>query len=423
MIFLFIYSGLKYAIAFSGGSPHKEEFSRSSILSVDSSISIPFSLDSLGQAVSVPEQTRRTSSPSDTESIQSKRKPALYSSPDESTRSSTLQPSQQQKDGTLSNNRNISQLEDKYMSGVSSAIKERHRGRNLESLLQRSHNTDQSAEDSFVSSKALLDIRKLVSHAETVISTGSSVASTASPIGPHILSDQDILLSLKKQTSRLEDFSSSSSCTAGDPRTHSSLLWTRSSSDSMLTSEKMRQSSVGQEGVNRSLQLDYPSTQALFSPQTKVTSKAPQDSTVGDAGTSFVLSKSALRTEPEGCSAAPADKAPTQLVVIKPPAAARTEELTSAPADSVDVPADEEITHSEGAAQSRSSSPTLKDTDQGAMSDGSSESSLTARVAKLLQSDSPSTIVSSTPSITDQEESKARGNNSHAVMYGFLTSH
>lgn len=63
--------------------------------------------------------------------------------------------------------------------------------------------------------------------------------------------------------------------------------------------------------------------------------------------------------------------------------------------------------------QSSSSSPVLQDDDQAALSDGSSdgssESSLAIRVAKLLQSESPATMMSSTPSVTDQEEGKARG--------------
>ncbi|XP_037551203.1 uncharacterized protein LOC119427637 [Nematolebias whitei] len=41
-----------------GGSPLKGEFSRSSILSVDSSLSVPFSLDSLARTVSIPELVR-----------------------------------------------------------------------------------------------------------------------------------------------------------------------------------------------------------------------------------------------------------------------------------------------------------------------------------------------------------------------------
>ncbi|CAI5695559.1 unnamed protein product [Oreochromis niloticus] len=390
-----------------GGSPHKEEFSQSSILSVDSSISIPFSLDSLCPAATIPEQARRTSPTSDTEARQSKHKLAPYTSPDENTRSSTLQPCQQQKDGSLSSSGRISQLEDKFNSDMPPAVKERHGERSLESLLQTSRSADQSAEDSFVSSKALLEIRKLVSHAETMMSTGSSAASSTSPVTPRLLPDQDISPLLKKKTSRLEDFSSSS--TTGDQRTCSSLLWTRSSSDSMLTFEKMRKSSFGQKGVNRSLQSDYLSTQAVFTAPTKVAYKAPQDSTVNGAGTSLVLSKSAFRTEPEGCSAAPPDKAPTQPMTVKPPQAVSTQELTSTSTDSVYVQeGEEEITSSEGASQSRSSSPILKDADQGVMSDVSCESSLTARVAKLLQSESPSTMVSSTPSISDQDKSKAR---------------
>lgn len=394
---------------FSGGSPHKEEFSQSSILSVDSSISIPFSLDSLCPAATIPEQARWTSPTSHTEARQSKHKLAPYTSPNENTRSSILQPCQQQKDSSLSSSGGISQVEDKFNPDMPPAVKERHRERSLELLLQTSRSADQSAEDSFVSSKALLEIHKLVSHAETMMSTGSSAASSTSPISPRLLPDQDISPLLKKKTSRLEDFSSSS--TTGDQRTCSSLLWTRSSSDSMLTSEKMRKSSFGQKGVNRSLQSDYLSTQAVFTAPTKVAYKTPQDSNVNGAGMSLVLSKSAFRTEPEGCSAAPPDKAPTQPVAIKPPPAVSTQELTSTPTDSVDVPEEEEEenTPSEGASQSRSSSPILKDADQGVMSDGSCESSLTARVAKLLQSESPSTMVSSTPSISDQEESKARG--------------
>lgn len=400
---------MKYGIVFSGGSPHKEEFSQSSILSVDSSISIPFSLDSLCPAATIPEQARWTSPTLHTEARQSKHKLAPYTSPNENTRSSILQPRQQQKDSSLSSSGGISQVEDKFNPDMPPAVKERHRERSLELLLQTSRSADQSAEDSFVSSKALLEIHKLVSHAETMMSTGSSVASSTSPISPHLLPDQDISPLLKKKTSRLEDFSSSS--TTGDQRTCSSLLWTRSSSDSMLTSEKMRKSSFGQKGVTRSLQSDYLSTQAVFTAPTKVAYKTPQDSNVNGAGMSLVLSKSAFRTEPEGCSAAPPDKAPTQPVAIKPPPAVSTQELTSTPTDSVDVPEEEEEenTPSEGASQSRSSSPILKDADQGVMSDGSCESSLTARVAKLLQSESPSTMVSSTPSISDQEESKARG--------------
>lgn len=106
------------------------------------------------------------------------------------------------------------------------------------------------------------------------------------------------------------------------------------------------------------------------------------------------MSKSARRTEPEGCSAAPPDKVPTQQL-----------NLTSA-----GVPEQEEETKpSDPGAESRSSTLVPEGADQGAMSDGSSESSLAIRVIKLLHNESPATMTSSTPSVTDQEEGKARG--------------
>lgn len=81
---------------------------------------------------------------------------------------------------------------------------------------------------------------------------------------------------------------------------------------------------------------------------------------------------------------------------------------------------EEEQTAMEGPVQSSSSSPILEDADQGVMSDGSSESLLAVRVARLLQSESPATMVSSTPSVTDQEESKARGKRIH-MLYKFYS--
>lgn len=113
----------------------------------------------------------------------------------------------------------------------------------------------------------------------------------------------------------------------------------------------------------------------------------------GGAGSSFVLSQSARRAEPEGCSAAPPDnRAPPPAAAPSPALSAR---LASTPADLQDH-------------HSSCSSPVLQDDGQAALSDGSSESSLAIRVAKLLQSESPATMMSSTPSVTDQEDGKAR---------------
>ncbi|KAM7403652.1 hypothetical protein PAMA_004204 [Pampus argenteus] len=389
------------------GSPHKGEFSRCSILSVDSSVSIPFSLDSLGLAASIPEKTRASPS-SHTAALQSNHRLAQS---DEDSLSSTLQTSQQrQRDSSLTSSQNTIQLGARFDSDLSLATKATSVDRDLESPLQAICGTEQSAEDSFVSAKALREIRKLLSQAENVVSGCSAASST--PAVPRLLSDDDIFLSLRKKTGRVQDFSFSSSSTAGEPRTQSPLLWARSASDSMLTSEKPRESSIGRERMTLSGQPGYSSTKAVIAAPGAETRIMPQNSSGGGAGSSQVLSKSARRTEPEGCSAAPPDNAvPIQPPVIKPSPAVSTQQSSSTPStpsDTVSTPEKENLATQGGPVESGSSSPILEDTDQGVMSDGSSESSLAVRVAKLLQSESPSTMVSSTPSLTDQEESKAR---------------
>ncbi|XP_076604660.1 ALMS1 centrosome and basal body associated protein isoform X2 [Chaetodon auriga] len=394
-----------------GGSPHKGEFSRSSILSVDSSISIPFSLDSLGPAASIPERPRRPSPSSDREAIQSESELAPSSQPDEDSYPSTLQTAlQQQRDSSLTSSQNTIQHGDRFDSDLSLATEARGGDRDLDSPLETSHSMGQSAEASFVSSKALLEIRKLLSQADNVVSAGSSAASSPSSAAPRLLSNEDIFLSLRKETNRLQDSSFSTSSATADPRTRSSLLWARSSSDSMLTSEKLRESSVGRESMTSSRQPNHASTHPPITAPTTGAYRRPQDSTVSRGpGSSHVLSQSARRAEPEGCSAAPPDnKVPPQPPVIKPSPALSAQQLISTPTDKAGATEEAKQTTLEGHVQSSSSSPILEDTDQGVMSDGSSDSSLAVRVAKLLQSESPATMVSSTPSITDQEENKAR---------------
>ncbi|XP_074547750.1 uncharacterized protein alms1 isoform X2 [Halichoeres trimaculatus] len=362
-----------------GGSPQKREFSRCSVLSVDSSVSVTLSLDSLGPAVSIPEQPRRTSPSSDTEAEQSERRLAASSLPDEDSYSSILQPPlhQQQRDVSLTSSQTTIQPGER---------------------LDTSRSLERSVADSFVSSQALSEIRKLLSQAENVASVASPVASLAVP---RLLSDNDIFLSLRKKTSRDQEPSLSASA-AGDPRTQSSLLWARSSSDSMLTSDRIRESSIGQESVTSAGQTNDPATHAAAADR-----RFPDNIVSGDAGLSFVLSQSARRAEPEGCSAAPPDNTaqpkPTAIIPSPPPGAAQ---LPSAPSDAAGVTEEETQTTPESPVQSSSSSPIPED--QGAMSDGSSESSLAVRVAKLLQNESPSTMVSRGASTTDQEETKAR---------------
>lgn len=330
-------------------------------------MSLPISLDSLGPAASVPERTERPPPSSDIEDIQSERRLAVSSQPDEDSYPSTVQ---QQRDSSLTSSQNTIQRGERSGSDLSLAAEARCVG--PESPLQ-------SAEVSFVSSKALLEIRKLLSQAENAAS-----ASSSSPAAPRLLSDDDIFLSLRKKASGLQDSSFSSSATR-HPRSPSSLLWGRSSSDSMLSSDKLRESSVCRESLTSSGRPSHPSAGGR------------------GAGSSFVLSQSARRAEPEGCSAAPPDNTVPPAATV--PSPALSAQLTSMPADLQGVTEEEH--------QSSSSSPVLQDDDQVALSDGSSdgssESSLAIRVAKLLQSESPATMMSSTPSVTDQEEGKARG--------------
>lgn len=357
---------------------------------MDSSISIPFSLDSLAPAVPIPEQTRHACSLSDAEVLSERR---LVSSPQPS-HFSILQPSQQQQ----KNSQNAVHPGERLCPTARSVE------RNVVSPLQTSCSMNESAEDSLVSSKALWDIRKLLSQAENVISAGSSAASATSAAVPRLLSDGDVFPSTRKKTTTPQNSLFPSSSAPEDPRTHSSFLGARSSSDSMLISERPRQSSVGRESVSLSWQPGYSSTQALIT-----SPAADMEAQDGTEQSSLVLSKSVRRSEPEGCSAAPPDnKVPTQPPVKKPLPTVSPQQ-TSTSSDTVEVPEETEKTRFGGSAQSSSSSRILEEMDQGVVSDVSSESSLAVRVAKLLQSESPATMVSSTTSITDQEEGKARG--------------
>ncbi|XP_037550584.1 Alstrom syndrome protein 1 homolog [Nematolebias whitei] len=145
-----------------------------------------------------------------------------------------------------------------------------------------------------------------------------------------------------------------------------------------------------------------PSTQAVNTAPASVTYTTPQDSTVGGSEEmSLAISKSAGRTEPEGCSAAPPYNIPIQ------PQVKTLQQLNSDSSDRGGVSEEEECS-APPAAQSHSSSSVNEDADQEELSDGSSESSLAVRVSKLLQNESSATMMSSMPSTTDQEENKTK---------------
>ncbi|XP_056282933.1 nascent polypeptide-associated complex subunit alpha, muscle-specific form isoform X2 [Pseudoliparis swirei] len=349
-----------------GSSPQKRDFSGCSVLSVDSSVSVTLSLDSLGAGVSLPDWTRHT------EPFQSQRSLAPSSLPDEDSHPSARR---QHIDSSLTSGHGT------VLPGPS------------ESPSQTSRGSEQSAELSLVGSAALCEIHKLLSQMENVVSAGSSEASSSEPAAPRLLSDnRDVFLSPRRNTGGLRDPSSSSSSSLAteEPGTR---LWARSTSDSTLTSERLRNGSIGGESATS---LGRPNNSPARAAPTVGAHRRPQDGAVGrGSDPSVVLSQSARRrAEPEGCSAAPPDDAaPPQ-----PPV------LTPTPADT------EGGTHTapEGPAWSGASSPSFEDTDPGATSDGSSRSSLAIRVVKLLQSDSPATLGSSTSSTTEQEQSNAR---------------
>lgn len=367
---------------------------------MDSSISVPISLDSLGPAASVPERTGHTS-PSGTEALQSDYLLEPSSQYDEDLYPSTVQTAlRQQRGSSLTSSQNTIQPGDGFDSDLSSLAEVR----DVESPLGISCSIE---EPSLVSSAALLEVHKLLPQAENVTSAGSSAAFSTSAAAPHTLSAEDILLSLRKKIDRLPDFSGTSSGTE-DLRSGPSSLWTRSSSESMLTSEKLRERSVGQESRSLSAQPGHPSTRPSITTPTKEAYEQPEDGAVGrGVGPPFVLSQSAHRAEPEGCSAAPLDATVLpQPAAIKPPPAVDTQQLSATLTVEGSITEEEKQTPVEGPD---------KDSDQAAMSDASSESSLAVRVAKLLQKETSATMMSITSSITDQEESRARGGRSHMM--------
>ncbi|KAK7904119.1 hypothetical protein WMY93_016726 [Mugilogobius chulae] len=295
-----------------GGTPHKAEFSRSSLQSMDSSVSVPLSLDIIKQDIVTP---------------------ASYSSSEAS--------------GPVQSG---PKLHRHLHEDQSDQQKNQEADKNM---LQQG--SEHNAETSFVSSGAFSDIRKLLSQADDIVS-------------PRISAGSDRFLSLRKEATFTPAF------TTEESKSQSSHLWTRSSSDSVLTT---RERLTGGENVQSAR-------------QSGVVSRS--------AGLSLVLNKSVQRAEPEGCSAAPPDGVLPQPQVQPPPtsAAIATTEAEESKESS------REISQS-SPAQSSTSSPVPVES----VSDRSSESSLAIRVAKLLQTESPATMVSSTNSV-DQEEGRAR---------------
>lgn len=242
-------------------------------------------------------------------------------------------------------------------------------------------------DSSLVGSGTLHEIRRLLGHAESLVSGHLSMASSP---GSHCYSESDAsFLSLRQNTQAYQD----DSCLSVDGKI--SLLLAQSSSDSAL-----KESSSSSSGP---LELSTKSVQI---------SKAPSTPSQGreEDPKSRDFCVAPRRAEPEGCSAADPDRVgPVSLLI--------TQGNTSSTSDGQQQFQD----HTENAGISSSvisPTPSQTEAEMCVLSDASSEHSLASRVAKLLQSESSVSVVTSRSSTVDPDESRARGKHLiHFVYY------
>ncbi|XP_042624619.1 Alstrom syndrome protein 1 homolog isoform X3 [Cyprinus carpio] len=223
--------------------------------------------------------------------------------------------------------------------------------------------------DSFVGSGTLHEIRRLLGRAESLVSGRSS--QTSSP-GSHRLSESDTSL-----VSLGQNIHDDTSLSAGG---NLSLLLTHSSSDSALKGSL----SYSQGPQQNDLTTIEPTALSLS-----------RDESLK----SHDLCVTPRRAEPEGCSAADPDKAKaptaTSAMQINVPSIPGSLQQNQDQTEDASIDSSESnLSHISAEVES--------------MSDSSSESSLAARVAKLLQSESPVSMVTSLPSTSDPEDSRAR---------------
>ncbi|XP_053702076.1 uncharacterized protein alms1 isoform X2 [Synchiropus splendidus] len=308
-----------------GDSPLKGEYSRASVVSADSSISVPFSLDSLGPALSAPEQPRVSLSSSTSRA--SRRLAAYFHAELEPQLSITESSQRLPKDSGEASGQN--KLEPPFAQDAESI------------------NGDLNA--TLVGSSGL----------QTLEGPLASSVPTEVPM-------------LKISKEPLESTRPSSAHT-----------WSKSS-------EVRRQSSIGQESLSSSIQRGYPSNPDTFvSPQ--------RDTVIQGEVSSLNISKATRRAEPEGCSAAPLD--------VPPPVAPSS---LSAASSTSEVLSQQETEVTQDPQEDGRSSAVQVGSDRVGTSDASSQSSLTVKVGKLLQMETPSTLTTSTPSTTDLEDSRVR---------------
>ncbi|XP_016329364.1 uncharacterized protein alms1 isoform X2 [Sinocyclocheilus anshuiensis] len=227
-------------------------------------------------------------------------------------------------------------------------------------------------DDSFVGSGTLHEIRRLLGQAESLVSGRSSLTSSS---GSHRLSESDTsLVSLGRN---IQGYHDDTSLSAGG---NLSLLLTRSSSDSALKGSLS--SSQGPQ------QNDFTTIEPTALSLSRDESLKSRD-----------LCVTPRRAEPEGYSAADPDKA-------KPPTATSAVQI-NVPSIPGNLLQNQDLTEDDAFGSSENNSSHVS-AEVESMSDSSNESSLAARVAKLLQSESPVSMVTSRPSTSDPEDSRAR---------------
>ncbi|XP_052469421.1 centrosome-associated protein ALMS1 isoform X1 [Carassius gibelio] len=224
---------------------------------------------------------------------------------------------------------------------------------------------EKEEDDSFVGSGTLHEIRHLLGRAENLVSGRSSLTSS------HGLSESDPCLTLGQNIH--DDISLS----AGG---NLSLLLTHSSSDSALKGSLSSSQGPQQNDLTNkeSTSLSLIRDESLKSRDLCVTPR---------------------RAEPEGCSAADPDKG-------KPPTATSAMQINVPLIPGNRLQNQDQTEDASIGSSGNSSSHVSAEVES--MSDSSSETSLAASVARLLQSESPVSMVTSLPSTSDPEDSHAQ---------------
>ncbi|XP_048852989.1 uncharacterized protein LOC125721100 isoform X1 [Brienomyrus brachyistius] len=366
----------KSTLPSAGNTPEKGEFSRSSVLSLGSSTTIPLSFGSFQPDALFPQQAAIHHLGASLDPL-----------PQQPLKNETLCEGQHPTPG-------ISQQASSGGSKITEhAQEEIFQSSKAVSQQDRDSSTDQlpvlSVTDSSMGCRTL---HKLLNKTRSTVSERPSLSSSSATMW----GSENSLLCIQKKLGSFAD-----SLASSGNRETTSLLGGKSSSDSLLIADGQRDTSSREP-----FRSSRPSTDRLTA--TKQAAALSLGIDVGPSSVSIsgqpagFLSDKSVRREPEGCSAVVPDQA------------------LPAP---VSVPA-EGCSEADGAMQSQevvslskaSSSASVemrpasgcREADRNAESDSSSADVLAARVASLLRNESPATVASSGVSFADEEERRAR---------------